>query len=85
MVRAFFMGCVPVCGLAFSHFVALNFYPNECTKRVILKQVQDDGGWRGRACYPLATRNDIIAPPRKNNFPTNNQIGYLIRVMQAAV
>ena len=22
---------------------------------------------------------------RKNNFPTNNQIGYLIRIMQAAV
>ena len=33
------------------------------------------------------TRNGsgLFHAPRKNCFPTNNQIGYLIRVMQAAV
>ena len=71
-----------------SHNVTLNLYPNEFTKLVILnlfqdntatspvilKQVQDDASW-----FRMTMRN------LKNHFPTNNQIGYLIRVMQAAV
>ena len=50
-----------------------------------VKQVQGEGGWRGRACYALVTRNDTIPPSHKKHFPTNNHMGYLIRVSQAAV
>jgi len=50
-----------------------------------VKQVQGEGGWRGRACYALVTRNNTIPPSHKKHFPTNNHMGYLIRVSQAAV
>ena len=47
------------------------FQDNRRRLLVMLKQVQHDG--RGVGGFA------------KNHFPTNNHIGYLIRVMQAAV
>ena len=43
--------------------------------------------WKNALC--VARRRDIVSSqksaPRKKYFPTNNQMGYLIRVSQAAV